>query len=61
MNSVLLKIDAIHPSVNNENNWLLPQENSKFVNEYDANLEDVLSLIGEQAWEEACPDGSIIP
>jgi len=61
MNAAMLKIETFSPSMNNENSWLLPQENSKFVSEYDTNLEDLLSLIGEQEWEEACPDGCIIP
>ncbi len=61
MNSALLKTDTFNSPMNNKNSWLLPTENSKFVSEYDTNLEDLLSLIGEQAWEEACPDGRIIP
>jgi len=61
MSAALLKIDAFNPSTNNENCWLPPQENSEFISEYDANLDDLLSLIGERAWEEACPDGTIIP
>jgi len=61
MSAVLLKIDTSKPSTNNGNRWLPPQKKSEFVSEYDADLDDLLSLIGEQAWEEACPDGTLIP